>query len=50
MEVAAAIAKLGALAVVAGVFVYGLVKDWEGVWMVFGAILMLGSCRMLGVP
>lgn len=42
-------AKLGALAIVAGVFVYGLKKDWDGVYIVFGAILMLGSCQMLGV-
>lgn len=43
------IAKLGALALVAAVFVYGLRKDWEGVYMVFGIVFLLGSCQMIGV-
>lgn len=43
------IAKLGALAIVAVVFLYGLKKDWDGVYLIFGIILMMGSCSMLGV-
>lgn len=43
------IAKLGALVSVAGVFLYGLHKDWEGVYLVFGLVFLLGSCQMLGV-
>ncbi len=43
------IAKLGALAIVACVFVYGPKKDWDGVYIVFGIVLLLGSCQMLDV-
>lgn len=43
------IAKLGALALVGCVFLYGLKKDWDGVYLVFGLVFLLGSCQMLGV-
>lgn len=43
------IVKLGALALVGGVFVYGLKKDWDGVYIVFGLVFLLGSCQMLQV-
>jgi hypothetical protein len=43
------LAKLGALALVAGVFIYGLKKDWDGVYIVFGFVFLLGSCQMIGV-
>jgi hypothetical protein len=43
------LAKLGALALVGAVFLYGLKKDWEGVYFVFGIVFLLGSCQMLGI-
>jgi hypothetical protein len=43
------LAKVAVLAIVAVVFLYGLKKDWEGVFLIFGLILMLGSCKMLGI-
>ncbi len=42
-------AKLGVLTIVAGIFVYALKKEWDGVYLVFGIVLLLGSCQMLGV-
>lgn len=42
-------AQVGALVVVATVFIIGLWKDWDGVYLVFGLVLLLGSCQMLGV-
>lgn len=41
--------KLGVLIVVALIFWEALKKEWEGVYLVFGLILLLGSCQMLGV-
>lgn len=38
------LAKLGALALVAVVFVYGL-----SVWLIFGLVFLMGACSMLGV-
>jgi hypothetical protein len=43
------IVKLGVLALVGGVFLYGLKKDWDGVYIIFGLVFLLGSCQMLGV-
>lgn len=41
--------KLATLAMVGGVFVYGLNRGWEGVYMVFGIVFLMGSCQLLGV-
>lgn len=43
------IAKALVLMMIAGIFVYALKKDWEGVVLIFGAVLLLGSCHMLGI-
>ena len=43
------LAKLGALALVGAVFFEGLRRDWEGVYMVFGIVFLLGSCSIMGV-
>lgn len=43
------IAKLGALLAVCGVFLYGLHRKWEGVYLVFGIVFLMGSCQMIGV-
>lgn len=43
------IAKLGVLALIAGIFIYGLKKDWDGVYIIFGILFLMGSCKMLGV-
>lgn len=43
------IAKLGALAIVAVVFIHACRKEWEGVVIVFGLVLLLGSCQIIGI-
>ncbi len=43
------LAQFGTLALLACVFVYSLHRRWDGVYMVFGIVLLLGSCQMLGV-
>lgn len=41
--------KLGALALVGAVFLYGLKKDYDGIYLVFGIVFLMGSCSILGV-
>lgn len=41
--------QIGALAIVATVFIVAMVKDWETPAFVFGFVLLLGSCQILGV-
>ena len=42
-------AQIGALAIVATVFIVAMIKDWETPALAFGFVLLLGSCQMLGV-
>lgn len=43
------LAKLVVLVIVAAVFIQACRKEWEGVVIVFGLVLLLGSCSMLGI-
>jgi hypothetical protein len=41
--------QVAVLLIVAFVFVWALREDWELTYMVFGLVLLLGSCRVLGI-
>lgn len=41
--------KVVVLAVLGLIFWEALKRDWEGVALVFGFVLLVGSCQMLGV-
>jgi len=44
----ASLAQFGVLTVIAGIFVYALHRKWENVYLAFGILFFLGSCKMLG--
>lgn len=48
-EVATMFAKVCALGMVGAIFAYALKKDWDGVYLVFGLVFLLGSCQIMGV-